>query len=51
MSHEIERVRSDAVFPTVEALKADKSGQTEYYLMLTVTVYQNISILRSMKLV
>ena len=34
MSHEIKRVRSDAVLPTVEALKADKSGQTEYYLML-----------------
>ena len=30
----IERLRSDAVLPTVEALKADKSGQTEYYLML-----------------
>ena len=41
MSHEIKRVRSDAVLPTVEALKADKSGQTEYHLMLNVSVYQN----------
>ena len=42
MSHEIKRVRSDAVLPTVEALKADKSGQTEYYLMLKT--YQCIKI-------
>ena len=42
MSHEIKRVRSDAVLPTVEALMAAKSGQTEYYLMLKT--YQCIKI-------
>ena len=40
----IKPVRSDAVLPNVEALKADKSGQTESYLMLIVSVYQNTSI-------
>ena len=44
MCHGRSRNRFDAVLPTVEALKADKSGQTEYYLMLTVSVYQNVSI-------
>ena len=34
MCHGKSRNRSDTVLPTVEALKADKSGQTEYYLML-----------------
>ena len=38
----IERLRSDAVLPTVEALKADKIGQIEYYLMLKT--YHFISV-------
>ena len=41
MSQEIKLVRSDAVLPIVEALKADKTGQTEYLMLKT---YQCIKI-------